>query len=401
MLRKRANKLFILMLSALFSLCSCDNKTNNNNSDDNGGNSGSQIIDDKKEPVNTNILLTEINTGTSVVNRAVEISNIGDSDAKLDGYTLEIYRSYSDKNTNTIKLDNYVIKAHSSFVIAYKDANEEIKSKADLISEDYLNNGTFPVSLNYYDEVIDSIGQIGYIYNFAEYAVLVRLKEYFKQSPSFDEQGWVRYPINTTYTLGNYEVISEEDLLDGPKLNEEAFNKPFIDDSGYGQGGIIVSSLSWTSDGDTSGFYYGYEYEKYDISGSLSTRYYAINTPEIAHSAGEVSDPYGDEAKEFTNNLLRKAKHILIQSVDGYSVHETYGRMLAYIWISDLSNPTINDYQLLNFLIVKNGFSHPAFLDRKASYNSNMAHLGISYVEYIYHAEIYASVHKLNIHSGE
>ena len=143
----------------------------------------------------------------------------------------------------------------------------------------------------------------------------------------------------------------------------------------------------------------GSDYDEYEISGSLSTRYYGVNTPEIAHSDDEEPDPYGDEAKAFTQRMLNSAKHYIVQSVNGYSLHETYGRMLCYIWITNKENPEISDYQLLNFLIVKNGFSRPGFIDRKASYNSLMTYQGISYVEYLYFANTYAELLGLNIHS--
>ena len=97
--------------------------------------------------------------------------------------------------------------------------------------------------------------------------------------------------------------------------------------------------------------------------------------------------------------MLKNAKHYLVQSVSGYSLHETYGRMLCYVWISTKDNPEISDYQLLNYLIVKNGFSHPGFIDRQAEYNSLMTHEGVSYVEYLFYADAYAEALGLNIHS--
>ena len=350
-------------------------------------------------PVNKNILFTEMNTGTSFVNRAIEISNIGDEDASLDHFAVHVYRNWSEEYTETIHLDGYIIKAKSCFVIAYHMAKQEILDKADLVTDQYLNDGTFPVSLSFYDEVVDTIGHIGYVYDFAKAAVLVRLKEYFKQSKSFKDLHWIRYPVNTLTTLGNYDVVSEETLHEGPKLSEEFYNTPFCDNATNGNGGVLEVTYQYNIDGDTTRFNYGSKYSAYDISGSLSTRYYGINTPEIAHGADEEPDPYGDEAKDFTTRMLKNAKHYLVQSVNGYSLHETYGRMLCYVWISNKENPEISDYQLLNYLIIKNGFSRPGFIDRQAEYNSLMTHEGVSYVEYLYYADTYAEALGLNIHS--
>ncbi len=382
--------LFLLTLSFSLGGCSLDDNPDNKEKD--------PPIDDRQ--ANPNILLTEMNTGLTYANRAVEISNIGEEDVKLDDYSLEIYRNWSDESTESISLNGYTLLAHSTFVIAYSGASQEIKDKAQLVTDQYLNNGTFPVSINFLGKPIDAIGSIGYSYDFADGMPLLRLKEHFTQSVEFHEEHWIRYPVNTIDTLGNTDVISEETLLNGPKLSQSDFDKPFCESASNGCGGAHKVTLSWTSDGDTSGFNYGSKYVAYEVSGSLSTRYYGINTPEIAHSAGEVSDPYGDEAKYFTNGLLNKAKSIAIQSVNGYSIHETYGRMLGYVWISEKANAEPEDYQLLNYLIVKNGFSKPAFIDRKATYNSLMTYEGVSFVEYLYFANTYAEINKLNIHSG-
>lgn len=351
-------------------------------------------------PVNKNILFTEMNTGTSFANRALEISNLGEEDVPLDHYAVHVYRNWSEEYTETIPLDGYVIKAKSCFIIAYHMAKQEILDKADLITDKYLNDGTFPVSLSFYGEVFDTIGHVGYIYDFAKSAVLVRLKEYFTQKKTFKDIEWIRYPVNTISTLGNYEVVDENTLLEGPKLSEEFFNTPFCDNASEGNGGVLEVSYQYNIDGDTTKFNYGSKYSSFDISGSLSTRYYGINTPEIAHSSDEEPDPYGDEAKDFTTRMLKNAKHYLVQSVSGYSLHETYGRMLCYVWISNKNNPAISDYQLLNFFIIKNGFSRPGFIDRQAEYNSLMTYHGISYVEYLYYANTYAEMLGLNIHSN-
>ena len=50
-------------------------------------------------------------------------------------------------------------------------------------------------------------------------------------------------------------------------------------------------------------------------------------------------------------------------------------------------------------LIIKNGFSRPAFISRDANYNSLMTYEGVSFIEYLYYAETYASIHELNIFS--
>ena len=58
----------------------------------------------------------------------------------------------------------------------------------------------------------------------------------------------------------------------------------------------------------------------------------------------------------FTNNILKNAKHILIQSALGGSIRETYGRLLGFVWYTNKENPSDNDYSLLNYELVLNGY---------------------------------------------
>ena len=167
-----------------------------------------------------------------------------------------------------------------------------------------------------------------------------------------------------------------------------------------GGGGLIQVGYNYNIDGDTTSFNYGYSLSDYDIYGSNNTRYYGINTPEIAHSSGETSDPYGDEAKLFTTSRLNKAKKYYIQSIEGYSVRETYSRMLGYVWVSEKDNPSISNYYLLNFEIMKNGFARPAFLDFTDDFEKNMTYQGIYLIEFLYQANLYAIKNKLNIYSN-
>lgn len=384
-----------LILGFLFSFCACQNAPINEQKEEQGGGEEEQ----KEYIPNPNILFTEVNTGTRFSDRAIEISNISNEDISLKDYAFNMYRGNNNVPTETIKLDDYTIKASSSFVIAYSNANQSILDKADLISDLYLNDGTFAAGLTYHEKLFDVVGVIGYMVNYAQGAVLLRLKEYFRQTTEFDLSEWIRNPINTIDSLGNTDVISEETLLNGPKLTDKDFELPFCTEQAKGSGGLIKVSYNRNIDGDTTSFNYGYSYSDFGVSGSNNTRYFAIDTPEIAHSPDEVAEPYGNEARDFTNSQLNKAKHYYVQSVNGYTFRETYGRMLGYVWISFVDNPKSEDFVLLNWLIVKNGFSDPSFISREGEYHSLMTYEGIDYIEYIYFAQQYAIKNKLNIHS--
>ncbi len=351
-----------------------------------------QFVSDSK------LIFSEIVTDNNVANRALEIANIGSTDIDLTDYSVSIFRNGVNSPSEVISLSGNLRK-EQTYVIAYSGADEEIKNKANLITDSYMNDGTFGMLLTYKkDKYVDVLGTPGYSYDYAKGVTMVRKKEYFVTDSLFNAYSYIKYPVGTISTLGSLDVISESNLLNGPKLTTIDENSSFALNNVTGGGGIIKVSVTGYIDGDTTRFNYGNSLSDYGISGNLSTRYYGINTPEIAHRSDEVSDPYGDEAKAFTDNMLKNAKSIIIQSVRNSSLHETYGRMLGYVWISNVNNPSLEDYELLNFRIVQNGFSNVGFLSRSNNIN-DMIYNDISYAEYLFDAENYARKNKLNLHS--
>ena len=80
-------------------------------------------------------------------------------------------------------------------------------------------------------------------------------------------------------------------------------------------------------DGDTA---------KFIVNGEERTvRFLAIDTPEIAHS-GMEADKYGNEASDFTCNMIKSAKELYLE-YDGNSDREDkYGRILAFVYADGL-----------------------------------------------------------------
>lgn len=346
-----------------------------------------------------NLIFTEFCCGQVVSDRAVEIYNMSDNEIDLSNYSLAIYRHGSEKPSDTIKLEG-ILAGKKTYVITYSDSNDSFKAKADLVSSELMNNGSYSMSILYKDKyVIDVLGDIGYNFDIAEYSDLVRKTNFFKARDKYVEYEWIRYPIGTLSNLGNINCIDEETLLKGPRLTQKDLDTPFCESSVIGNGGTIKAPLAYSIDGDTSKINFGYEYEEYGVSGNLSVRYFGINTPEIAHGQSEKADPYGDEAREYTEKLVESAKSIVIQSIKDYPLHETYGRILGYVWVSNKTNPAPEDYELLSYKVVKEGLAKVGFITRSDEYISKMTYMGISYIEYLYDAQNYAKASKLNIHS--
>lgn len=366
-------------------------------SDSSNSSSGSSI---EPKEIKKALIFTEVVVSKSVSNRAFEVTNIIDEVVDLSDYEVRIYRQYSEVPTHIIPLTGY-LEPLKPYVVVYDEASDVLLAKADLTSNKLINDGTWAMGIySINDELNDILGTIGFVQDYAYSKDLVRKKEYFGFKEAYRVLDYVAYPQNDYSRLGNLDVISEKELLEGPKLTSEDFEGTFVNvDKNCGTGKVIKTTLKRTIDGDTSHFDYGSAYSSSGISGSRSTRYYGVNTPEIAHSSGETPDPYGNEARDYTNNKLRNAQSIALQSVKNASLTDNYDRMLMYVWISDKKNAEPEDYVLLNFLIIKDGFSNVSFVNSDAPID-DMLYKGVSYVSMMRHAEEYSRSLGLNIHSN-
>lgn len=88
------------------------------------------------------------------------------------------------------------------------------------------------------------------------------------------------------------------------------------------------ATVSYVIDGDT-----------FDVTledGSTErVRLILVNTPEICHASSDAScesEPYGEEAAVFLEQLLAKKRVYLEQDV---SERDPYGRLLAYVYLKD------------------------------------------------------------------
>ncbi len=110
-------------------------------------------------------------------------------------------------------------------------------------------------------------------------------------------------------------------------------------------------------DGDTTHFYpvknstvTGY-YPFTETSGLIKARYLAINTPE---STGKIEE-WGFAAKDFTNDKLKNAKSIIIESDDDkWNIDSTGSRYLLWVWYMPQGG---TEYRNLNVEILQNGYA--------------------------------------------
>ncbi len=143
---------------------------------------------------------------------------------------------------------------------------------------------------------------------------------------------------------------SEEEFIDyaaKTKLTYSYSGKDFLKD------GIGEVTLVTKVDGDTAHFK-----SKVSNSGTIKGRYNCIDTPE---STGMI-EPWGHGASEYNGKLLTEAKHIVlstdkVDSTSGPALDSTGGRYLVYVWVTNVDNPTLDDFVNVNLSICQQGYS--------------------------------------------
>ena len=337
------------------------------------------------------IFISEVCNGSSPFETVVELTSFRE-DTK--GVTLNIYRN--KEITYSINLDGKF--KDSTYVIANKSANEEMKKVSDEILDDDYFFAFNRIEIVQGDLVIDSIGDKIYETNYIENGSLVRNELSQKSMNSFDPSAWYKVRLGVYSYLGNNKTpIEYSEFMEGPKLTLKYLNEDVKFSDGVSSlGGVTEVKVSSTGDGDTTNFVYD---GSSGVEGTFRTRYYFIDTPEIDHgpSSSIQAEPFGEKAKRFTNGKLKNAKHILLQSALGGQLHETYGRMLAFVWYTEKENPEYSDYKLLNYEIVLNGLALISTHDKL----EEMYDKDILYFSYMEYACEKANKDKLNIRGDE
>lgn len=136
------------------------------------------------------------------------------------------------------------------------------------------------------------------------------------------------------------------------------------------KGDKIKVSFEKCIDGDTADFKYKGEL--------IKVRFLAIDTPELKDDDEKVVK-YGNKAKNFTCNKLKKAKTIYLEFDSKSDKKDKYDRYLAWVFV---------DNNLLQEEIIENGYAKVAYLYGK-----------YKYVDDLKEAEKKAKNEKLNIWS--
>ena len=332
----------------------------------------------------------------STFGKAIELGYIGDFELNLEGYRLQIFSGKTLKKTITFT-SNDVVSPNGTYVIANKTNDVyDYHSKANMIlDDDYIFGSNVIKLVNPHNLMFEVFGS-EMKYDYALYSSHLKLPVFYGPSTAkYDLLKYINVRVDENYSyLGNLECpfYNQQDVLDGPKITEELFSLPFEDGSMPG-GGFAEVTVASCGDGDTTVFNFKDEYVNVDRQ--ERTRYMNINTPEISHSPdGSGEEPWGVAAMKYNNDILKSAKKILVQSVKGYGFREVYGRLLGFVWYSNVENPILSDYKLLNVEMVREGYAYFGGSDPlKELYSGD-----IYYNTYFDYAYLYAQNSGIRIH---
>ena len=127
--------------------------------------------------------------------------------------------------------------------------------------------------------------------------------------------------------------------------------------------GIGEVTLRRAVDGDTAHFY-----PLGQTRNEIKLRFVGIDTPE---STGRIQ-AWGKAAAEFTRSKLENAKHIVLSSqFDNYGPAEldSNDRELGFVWVTDVENPTLDDFKNLNLWLVQQCYSMAKGIDATCRYH--------------------------------
>lgn len=338
----------VLILSLL---CSCDDLSSSTTSLDNYTNVS------YKENVENQIFISELYQGNDgVFDIVLEIANTTNYSINLNNYKINIYNL--NNLINSISLVGS-LNSNQTYLISNPNISIEGISFDLVLSETLLlKNRCYEIVNLTSNEIIDVYNSRAYTSEAFNYGNPLRNENSLFSITQFDYLNYYCITKGNSKYLGNLNTpTTYEEFKKGPHLEEQYQDLPFATDSQGGGGGFVSVSVSSLGDGDTTVF-------NYPSSSNLSstsnrTRYLLIDTPEIDHGSGSsiVAEPWGEAAKTYNNNILNNATNIIVQSNLNQSLHDTYGRVFGYVWYTNVSNPSLDDYRLLNFEILRDSLA--------------------------------------------
>ena len=177
-----------------------------------------------------------------------------------------------------------------------------------------------------------------------------------------EEHNWVLQTIRPTLTENGYEADICKDC------NEEKDKKVIP---------AMRATIVRVVDGDTI-------VVKTTDDTEYKVRFIGVNTPESVAADSSKNTPEGITASNYTKNLLKTGSTIYLEYDE--SCFDIYGRVLAYPWLTDISDKEITD-ELFNTynvgaLLLQNTYCEAAYYKPNGKYKERYDELYKNYQPY-------------------
>lgn len=169
---------------------------------------------------------------------------------------------------------------------------------------------------------------------------------------------------------------------DGPYLSDSYQDIDYTSP----RGGYFNVELVRCTDGDTAKFSYPDDIYEVITNYAKSVRFLSIDTEET-YTGGE--EEWGKPASVYTCSLLTTAESIIIQTDPSYSLTDTYGRLLGWVWAKF---PGETEYFLVNYMIVKQGLAQIKY---ETTSNEQLMYDNLTYSEWMHQALDYAVMNEI------
>lgn len=108
---------------------------------------------------------------------------------------------------------------------------------------------------------------------------------------------------------------------------------------------------------------------------NLKIRLIGVDTPESVNADESKNNIYGAFASDHTKELLSNIETVYLEFDE--KLEDQYGRLLAYVWLSDEKNITTNKIGscMLNGMILKNGYAMDKVYEPNDKYSTSFTFL--------------------------
>ena len=316
----------------------------------------------------------------------LELYNPTDNDISLSDYYLSIFEDGSVFETYKVLLEG-TIESKETYFIASNTANEVLKNKADLISDNLIFDGNDTIQLrktsnNTYIDTVYNVGNTAFTMNDE---IFVRRDDVTRGSRDYKAHEWAGFIPSFTEVIKQHPYVIEE--RPPFELLEATFQE-------YGMTKVRYKSAA---DGDTVYFESLDPRDTASYDGNSRVRFIMVNTPET-DKPGVEGQPYAQAAKTFTINALSNALEIYLQSDRSAGLKENYGRHLGLVWYKSHVD---QKWYLLNFELIYNGLGQAQGIKDQTGNYKQSAVWGNRYLyQWSQDADHHARVNELGIYSG-